>query len=106
MTEARRVYRVTGNTAEEINRILSLLADRLDELEGFRGQGNFLKPPTSQADATNTAELARYGQVITISQSYATSAVASIIVTLRANTLKIYAQDDGTTVLHGMGDVP
>lgn len=39
MAESKRIYRISSLDVNEINRILGQLADRLDELEGFRGEG-------------------------------------------------------------------
>lgn len=39
--EARRTYRVSSMNVEEINFVFSLLADRIDELEGRRGNPDF-----------------------------------------------------------------
>lgn len=36
MAEVRQVYRVGSSDPEELNRILALVADRLDQMEGFR----------------------------------------------------------------------
>ena len=41
MSEARRVYRITSNDPQEINRIFASLADRLDQMEGFRDTPHF-----------------------------------------------------------------
>jgi len=38
MPESKRIYRVSSLDLAEINRVLSQIADRLDELEGYRGQ--------------------------------------------------------------------
>lgn len=37
MTTQRRIYRVMSNSVDEINSILSQIADRLDAQEGWRG---------------------------------------------------------------------
>lgn len=44
MSDARRIYSINSNSEEEINGILSQLAERLDQMEGYRGT------PTLQAD--------------------------------------------------------
>jgi len=38
MPESKRIYRIHSIDLAEINRVLGQLADRLDELEGFRGE--------------------------------------------------------------------
>ena len=37
MPESKRIYRIGALSISEINRVLAQIADRLDELEGFRG---------------------------------------------------------------------
>lgn len=37
MSDAKRIYRIHSLDLAEINRVLAQIADRLDELEGFRG---------------------------------------------------------------------
>jgi uncharacterized protein YbjT (DUF2867 family) len=108
MTEIRRIYRVDTNDPEGINRVLADLADRLDQLEGYRGKGRFLLIPSADQGATGSTDLARYGDVITFSTaaaSSAASAAVAAIVTISVNTVEVYAQDDPDTILHGMGDV-
>ena len=39
MAESKRIYRISSLDLNEINRIFSQLGDRLDEIEGFRGEG-------------------------------------------------------------------
>ena len=48
MPEVRRIYRLNSASVEELNFVLSQLGDRLDQLEGFRGKGNFLVAPSSE----------------------------------------------------------
>jgi hypothetical protein len=109
MTELRRIYRVNSPDLGELNRVLADMADRMDQLEGYRGKGDFKTIPSSSQGASESTDLARYGDVITYADSAASSAAGGVfgfvIVTISANTLKIYAQDDGVTVLHGMGDL-
>jgi len=109
MTELRRVYRVNSSDAEELNRVLAQIADRQDELEGYRGKGEFLTIPSSAEGASAATDLARYGDVISYADAASSEAAGGIflgvIVTVSANTVVVYAQDDGVTVLHGMGDV-
>jgi hypothetical protein len=38
MPESKRIYRVNSNDVTELNRVLAQIGNRLDELEGFRGQ--------------------------------------------------------------------
>jgi len=38
MAESKRIYRISSLDLNEINRILAQIADRLDELEGYRGK--------------------------------------------------------------------
>jgi hypothetical protein len=105
--EIRRIYR--ASSVEEMNFVLSQIADRLDQLEGFRGKGNFLVAPSSEAQATDSTDLARYDQVISYADAASAAAASGIfggvIVTVSANTIRCYAQDDGVTILHGMGDL-
>jgi len=121
LTESRRVYRVTGNSPEEINRMFAMFADRLDELEGYRGQGVFKTVPKSEQSASDSSELIRLGEAQTeasdAASSAATSAVASISAinaVLQVYGLKVihadgyigvYAKDDSSVMLHGMGDI-
>ena len=105
MTELRRIYRVNSADLGELNRVLADLGDRLDQLEGYRGKGDFKTIPKSSEGASATTDLARYGDVITYADSAAGGVFGSTIVTISANTLKIYAGDSATTVLHGMGNV-
>ena len=109
MTEVRRIYRVNSSDLGELNRVLADLGDRLDQLEGYRGKGDFKTIPSSKQAASATTDLARYGDVITYADAAAGTAAGgvfgSVIVTISANTLKIYAIDSPTTLLHGMGDV-
>ena len=109
MPEVRRIYRVNSSDLGELNRLLADLADRMDQLEGYRGKGDFKTIPSSAQGASASTDLARYGDVITYVDSAAGSAAGgafnSVIVTVSANTLKIFAQDSPTTVLHGMGNI-
>ena len=65
MSEVRRIYRLNSSTPEDINFILSLIGDRLDQLEGLRDT------PSS----TDTGKV------------------------------RVYAEDDASTLLHGFGDL-
>ena len=105
MTELRRVYRVNSSDLGELNRVLADMADRMDQLEGYRGKGDFKTIPASTQGASVSTDLARYGDVITYADSAAGGVFGSVIVTISANTVKIYAQDSPATILHGMGDV-
>jgi hypothetical protein len=42
MLEARRIYRLNTIDLDELNRILASIGDRLDQMEGFRGQPRFM----------------------------------------------------------------
>ncbi len=105
MTELRRVYRINSSDLGELNRVLADLADRMDQLEGYRGKGDFKTIPSSAQGASASTDLARYGDVITYADAAAGGVFGSVIVTISANTLKIYAVDDSATILHGMGNV-
>jgi len=100
MAEVRRIYRVNSSDLGELNRVLADLADRMDQLEGYRGKGDFKTIPSSAQGASASTDLARYGDAIT----YADTAVGASASKPTA-TLKIYAGDSPTTVLHGMGNV-
>jgi len=104
MPEVRRIYRLNSASVEELNFVLSQLGDRLDQLEGFRGKGNFLIAPSSEAQATEDTDLARYDQVISYTDTAVEGIFGSTIVTVSANSIKVYAQDDDT-LLHGFGDL-
>jgi len=104
MPEVRRIYRLNSASVEELNFVLSQLGDRLDQLEGFRGKGNFLVAPSSEQQATGSTDLARYDQVITYTDAKVSGIFGSTIVTVSANSIKVYAQDDDT-LLHGFGDL-
>jgi hypothetical protein len=41
MTTQRRSYRVTDPSVDQINMVLAQIADRLDQMEGWRGNPNF-----------------------------------------------------------------
>lgn len=105
MPEVRRIYRVNSSDLGELNRVLADLADRMDQLEGYRGKGDFKTIPSSAQAASTSTDLARYGQAITYTDTKVASIFGSVIVTISANTLKVYALDDAETLLHGMGDV-
>jgi len=109
VTELRRVYRINSSDLGELNRVLADMADRMDQLEGYRGKGDFKTMPSSIVGARLTTDLARYDDVIVYADAAASSAAGGVfggvVVTISANTLRVYAQDDGVTVLHGMGDV-
>jgi hypothetical protein len=64
MAEQKEIYRVTWlGTPEEINRILALIADRLDKLEGFRGTPEFQVSPESKEAADEDPELVLFEQL-------------------------------------------
>jgi hypothetical protein len=96
MPEVRRIYRVNSPDLGELNRVLADLADRMDQLEGYRGKGDFKTIPSSTQGASSNTDLARYGDVITYADSVTGQPTA---------TLKIYAGDSPTTILHGMGSL-
>jgi hypothetical protein len=100
MPELRRLYRVNSSDLGELNRVFADLADRMDQLEGYRGKGDFKTIPSSAQGASVSTDLARYGDAIT----YADSAVGAAAGQPTA-TLKIYAGDSPTTILHGMGNL-
>jgi uncharacterized radical SAM superfamily Fe-S cluster-containing enzyme len=50
MAESKRIYRIASMDLGEINRVLAQIQDRLDELEGFRGE------PTIRNDFKVVAE--------------------------------------------------
>lgn len=73
----RRIYRVTAATIDEINRNLALIADRLDQMEGFRGTPQFQSDidmggnrGTNAADAVSGADLTTKDQLIEISAGW------------------------------------
>jgi hypothetical protein len=41
LTTQRRVYRVSDPSVDQINQVLAQIADRLDQMEGFRGEPEF-----------------------------------------------------------------
>ena len=70
MPEVRRIYRVGSNDPEEINRTFADLADRLDQMEGFRDTPHFRGAPnmggnraTNLADGTASSDAAAKGQI-------------------------------------------
>jgi hypothetical protein len=50
MTEARQKYRITKAEVNDINRILRLISDRFDEIEGRRGDSVFKGNVNIEAD--------------------------------------------------------
>jgi len=62
MTQKRRIYRVS-DASVEMNRILGDISDRMDELEGYSGQGTFRTVPVSDEQATEYNEVVRYDQI-------------------------------------------
>ena len=57
MTELRRIYRVNSPDLGELNRVLADMADRLDQMEGFRDTPHFRDAPNMGGNrATNLAE--------------------------------------------------
>ena len=64
MGEVRQLYRIgllDPKQPDELNRYLKDIGDRLDELEGRRGQGRFLTIPRSDEGAVKAEELLRLG---------------------------------------------
>ena len=114
MAELRRHFIINQLDLNELNLVLAQIADRMDQLEGYRGKGEFKTIPKSTQAASVSTDLARYGDVITYADSAADTAatsaasgvLAGTVVTIRVNTLKCYDEDNGTTVIHGFGDVP
>ena len=111
MPEVRRHFLVNQLDVNELNRVLAQIADRMDQLEGYRGKGDFKTVPSSAQAATGTTDLTQYGQVVTtteiesIADSRVDTKLGAVIVTLHCNTLKVYDVDDGVTIIHGFGDV-
>jgi len=62
VAEQRRVYRINSSNPDEINRVLSEIAERMDQLEGYRGQGDFKTVPISQQQADANTEVLRFDQ--------------------------------------------
>lgn len=91
MREARQSYRITNANTDEINRILALVSDRIDELEGRRGTPQFknnidmgLNKVTSMQSGSDTTDGATVTQVDTIAQdvgslSDSTSGVSGLV---------------------------
>jgi hypothetical protein len=50
MTEARQKYRINELDVNQLNRILRLIADRFDEIEGRRGDSIFKGNINVEAD--------------------------------------------------------
>lgn len=46
MAQQKQIYRLNQLTITEANRVLAKLADRLDELEGYRGSPTIRSPMT------------------------------------------------------------
>ena len=66
----RRVYRVTSTSVDEINQQLAQIADRMDQMEGWRGNPEFQADvdmggnrATNAAAATENTDLTQFGQV-------------------------------------------
>ena len=110
MAEVRRHFMINQLDLNELNLVLAQIADRMDQLEGYRGKGEFKTIPKSTQAASVSTDLARYGDVITYADTAADTVAAGVfagtVVTIRANTIKCYDEDNGTTVIHGFGDVP
>lgn len=107
MTEVRQLYRIGAlnpDDPSEINRYLKDIADRLDQLEGFRGQGIFKTAPKSEQVASGAAELIRLEEAQNTAQgaaseaaSEAVSNISELNVVLSLDGL-IVKDDDGTTI--------
>lgn len=59
--QKRDVYQVHTGSAAELNQVLSRLSDRLDKMEGFRGNSRVfdaleVAPPESPSDAPQSGE--------------------------------------------------
>jgi hypothetical protein len=46
MTQQKQIYRLNQLTITEVNRLLASIADRFDELEGYRGSPTIRSPMT------------------------------------------------------------
>lgn len=51
MRENRRTYRITAASVQEINFVLAQIADRMDQVEGFRGTPSFKAAPNMGGNA-------------------------------------------------------
>lgn len=76
MTQVRRQYRITAPTVDEINFIFGQMADRLDQMEGFRGTPQFQADVdfaghkgTSAGSATAITDIPVYGQIDSVINS-------------------------------------
>jgi hypothetical protein len=86
LTTQRRVYRVTSISVDEINQVLNQMADRLDQMEGFRGTPAFKAPvdmggnrATNAGAATETTDLTQFGQMAGEVSTQVSAAVAAIL---------------------------
>jgi len=69
MTQLREQYKLHNVSITELNKIFWQLSNRLDELEGYRGQGTFRTVPKSDEQATEDDELVRYDQLDVLNPS-------------------------------------
>lgn len=104
MAEVRRHFILNQLDVNELNRVLAQIADRMDQLEGYRGKGEFKTIPSSEQAAVLSTDLARYGQAVTYTDAKVDGIFGSLIVTISATTIKVYSSD-GLTLLHGFGDL-
>ena len=70
MPEVRRIYRIGSSNPEELNRVLADIADRLDQMEGFRDAPHFRASVnmggnrgTNAAEGTANTDVAVKGQL-------------------------------------------
>lgn len=109
MAEVRRHFIVNQLDVNELNRVLAQIADRMDQLEGYRGQGDFITAPKSSDPATAGTELTRFDQLITVTEvderaSSAASSAIDAITTLTVDCVKVTDSSDSTVILHQFGN--
>lgn len=87
MNEARRIYHINSSDTNEINYILDQIAERLDQMEGYRGNPEFKadinfggNKGTNAGTALGLSDVATLGNVST-----ETNALISPITTLIVN---------------------
>jgi hypothetical protein len=82
----RRIYRVSDPSVDQINQQLAQIADRLDQMEGWRGNPEFKATidmggnrATNAGAATQNTDLTQFGQMAGEVSSQVTAAIAAIL---------------------------
>lgn len=82
MAEVRRIYRVGSSDPEELNRVLADMADRLDQMEGFRDTPHFRSAPNMGGNKATNAARGVAGSDVAITEQAQAWPVGSIFVSV------------------------